>query len=66
MASGLSNHKISFNGVIKSGVAELLAVHHRKNYSPYKMTTAMLAIVTDSVIRNQKLTDTYVRGAHNL
>lgn len=51
MAEGLSNEKVTFKGVVKSGISELMAVHHRA--SPYKLTSAMIGIVTDSVIRRQ-------------
>lgn len=53
MAEGLSNQKVCFNGITKTGVSELMAVHHRASYSPYKLTSAMVGLVTDSVIRRQ-------------
>ncbi len=31
MAEGLSNEKVTFKGVLKTGVAELMAVHHRQS-----------------------------------
>jgi len=52
--------------VLKSGINELMAVHHRRNYSPYKLTTGMLGIVTDSVIRRQNQHENYVKGVSNL
>jgi hypothetical protein len=54
MAETLSNDRVSFNGITKSGINELMAVHHRAGYSPYKLTSAMVGIVTDSVIRRQE------------
>jgi len=52
MAEGLSNEKVTFKGLLKSGVSELMAVHHRA--SPYKLTSAMVGIVTDSTVRRQE------------
>lgn len=66
MADGLSNHRITFKGLIKSGVNELMAVHHRRNYSEYKLTSAMIGIVTDSVIKRQVTHDKYANGVKNL
>lgn len=51
MAEGLSNAKVSFKGLTKTGVSELMAVHHRQSQSPYKLTSAMVGIVTDSIVR---------------
>jgi hypothetical protein len=53
MAETLSNEKVSFKGMTKTGISELMAVHHRASSSPYKLTSAMVGIVTDSVIRRQ-------------
>ncbi len=30
LASGLSNDRVNFKGIVKSGIAELMAVHHRR------------------------------------
>ncbi len=51
MAEGLSNEKVTFKGLLKTGVAELMAVHHRQSQSPYKLTSGMVDLVTDSVVR---------------
>jgi hypothetical protein len=64
MAEGLSNEKVTFKGLLKSGVSELMAVHHRA--SPYKLTSAMVGIVTDSVVRRQEQHDRYVAGVEKL
>ena len=53
LAEGVSNHRVTFKGLIKSGVNELMAVQHRKNYSEYTLTSAMIGLVTDSVIKRQ-------------
>ena len=53
MAEGFSNHRVTFKGLVKTGINELMAVHHRRNYSAYKLTTAMIGIITDSTIRRQ-------------
>jgi non-canonical (house-cleaning) NTP pyrophosphatase len=66
MAAGLSNEKVTFKGVLKSGVAELMAVHHRQSQSPYKLTSGMVGLVTDSVVRRQKQHDLYSAGVKNL
>lgn len=59
MAEGLSNEKVTFKGLTKTGIAELMAVHHRQSQSPHKLTSAMVGIVTDSVIRKQVQHDLY-------
>jgi len=64
MAEGLSNEKVTFKGLLKSGVSELMAVHHRS--SPYKLTSAMIGIITDSVIRRQDQHECYVAGVQKL
>lgn len=66
MAENLSNEKVSFNGITKTGISELMAVHHRANYSAYKLTSAMVGIVTDSVIRRQQQHLKYNTGVRNL
>jgi hypothetical protein len=35
MAEGLSSEKVTFKGLTKTGIAELMAVHHRQSQSPY-------------------------------
>lgn len=54
MAEGLSTDRCTFKGLVKSGVSELLAVQHRqsKDHS-VKYRSAMLGIITDSVVRRQ-------------
>ncbi|TNV83810.1 hypothetical protein FGO68_gene11754 [Halteria grandinella] len=64
MAEGLSNEKVTFKGMLKSGVSELMAVHHRA--SPYKLTSAMVGIVTDSTVRRQEQHERYVAGVERL
>ncbi|CDW84928.1 purine nucleoside phosphorylase [Stylonychia lemnae] len=66
LGRGVSNQRITFKGLIKSGVNELMAVHHRRNYSEYKLTSAMVGLVTDSYIRRQSQTETYRKGVSNL
>ena len=52
LAQGLSEGRVEFSGVIKSGVAELMAVQHRRARAPeLGMRTAMLGIVSDTVMR---------------
>lgn len=43
-----------------------MAVHHRASQSPYKLTSAMVGIVTDSVVRRQQQHEAYKRGVSNL
>lgn len=43
-----------------------MAVHHRSPYSKYKLTTGMLGIVSDSVVRRQKKSEHYKEGVKNL
>jgi len=59
LAAGVSNDRVCFKGIVKNGVSELMAVHHRNPQSPYKLTSSMIGIVSDSVVRKQKKTDTY-------
>lgn len=59
LAEGVSNHRVTFKGLMKSGVNELMAVQHRKNYSDYPLTSAMIGLVTDSVIKRQVTHDQY-------
>lgn len=66
MAESLSNPKVSFKGLTKTGISELMAVHHRESQSPYRLTSAMLGIVTDSVIRKQEFNSKYCEGVKNL
>ncbi len=66
MAEGLSNQKVCFKGVTKTGISELMAVHHRQSQSPHKLTSAMVGIITDSQIRKQAQTDRYTAGVKNL
>ena len=66
MAEGFSNEKVCFKGLVKSGISELMAVHHRASSSPYKLTSAMVGIVTDSVIRKQEQHEKYTAGVKNL
>jgi hypothetical protein len=66
MAEGLSNQKVCFKGVTKTGISELMAVHHRQSQSPYKLTSAMVGIITDSGIRKQVQHERYNHGVKNL
>ena len=66
LAAGISNEKVCFKGVTKTGISELMAVHHRNPQSPHPLTTAMLAIVSDAVVRRQKKHDSYKNGVKNL
>lgn len=66
LAEGLSNEKVCFGGVVKTGIAELMAVHHRQSQSPHKLTSAMIAIGTSSVIRRQAPFEDYDRGVSTL
>ena len=66
MAEGLSNEKVCFKGVTKTGISELMAVHHRASSSPYKLTSGMIGIISDSVIRKQAPHARYVDGVKNL
>jgi len=66
MAEGLSNEKVTFKGLTKTGISELMAVHHRASSSPYKLTSAMVGIITDSVIRRQVQHQPYKDGVSNL
>jgi 5-methylcytosine-specific restriction endonuclease McrBC regulatory subunit McrC len=66
LAAGLSNDRVCFKGVTKTGVSELMAVHHRNPQSSYKLTSAMVGIVTDAVVRKQKKTENYKEGVKNL
>ena len=66
MAEGLSNEKVTFKGLTKTGISELMAVHHRQSQSPYKLTSAMVGIVTDSVIRKQVQHEKYQAGVGHL
>ena len=66
MAEGLSNEKVTFKGLTKTGISELMAVHHRASSSPYKLTSAMVGIVTDSIIRRQVQHQPYKEGVRNL
>lgn len=66
MAENLSNHKVCFKGVTKTGISELMAVHHRQSQSPYPLTSAMVGIVTDSTVRRQAQHERYNAGVKNL
>ena len=66
MAEGFSNDKVTFKGVTKTGISELMAVHHRASSSKYKLTSAMVGIITDSVIRRQTQHERYVNGVNAL
>ena len=66
MARGFSNERITFKGITKSGVNELMAVHHRIPNVKYKMTTGMLGLVSDAVVRSQKKHENYRAGVRNL
>jgi len=66
MAEGLSNHKVCFKGVTKTGISELMAVHHRQSQSPYKLTSGMVGIITDSCIRKQAQHERYNVGVKHL
>jgi len=66
MAETLSNAKVTFKGVAKTGIAELMAVHHRAGNSPYKLTSGMVGILTDSVVRRQAQHSAYVAGVKRL
>lgn len=66
MAEGLSNEKVTFKGLTKTGISELMAVHHRQSQSAHKLTSAMVGIITDSVIRKQTQHESYQAGVKNL
>jgi len=52
IAEGLSTDKAKFGALVKTGVSELLAVQHRASKdTSVKYRSAMLGLVTDSVIR---------------
>lgn len=51
MARGLSNDRVCYNGISKTGISELMAVQHRNPSSPHKLTSAMVGIVSDAVVR---------------
>lgn len=66
MARGLSNDRVCYNGISKTGISELMAVQHRNPSSPHKLTSAMIGIVSDAVVRAQKKTEPYKAGVQNL
>lgn len=66
MAEALSNERVTFKGVTKTGIPELMAVMHRQGQSPYPLVSAMVGIVTDSVVRRQVQHDQYSQGVNNL
>lgn len=67
LASGLSNDKVSFKGFTKSGIAELMAVHHRKaKDAASPLITAMIGIGADYLIGAQRIHPQYSQGASNL
>ncbi len=66
MAEALSNERVTFKGVTKTGIPELMAVMHRQGQSPYTLVSAMVGIVTDSVVRRQVQHDQYSQGVNNL
>jgi hypothetical protein len=66
MAEALSNERVTFKGLTKTGVPELMAVMHRLSQSPYPLISAMVGIVTDSVVRKQVQHDRYSLGVNNL
>lgn len=65
LAAGLSNERVSFSGLVKTSMAELLAVQHRKTKeSRFKLRSAAIGVVTDAVVREQKETEGFKRGVH--
>jgi len=66
MAEALSNERVTFKGLTKTGIPELMAVMHRQCQSPYPLVSAMVGIVTDSVVRKQVQHDRYSLGVNNL
>lgn len=63
LASGLSNERVSFSGLVKTSMAELLAVQHRKTKEArFKLRSAAIGVVTDAVVREQKETEAFRRG----
>ena len=67
MAEGLSNEKVSFKGLVKTGVSEMLAVQHRQSKDvDTKYRSAMLGIITDSVVRRQEQHERYIQGVKNV
>ncbi len=61
LQAGLSNDRVQFSGVIKNGVAELMAVHHRRGFSlelQKELRTCMLAIAPP-LVNNDKHLEQY-------
>ncbi len=58
LAAGLSNDKVCFKGAVKNGISDLMAAQHRHRQA-YEITTSMLGLITDSVVRDQKITEPY-------
>lgn len=68
LQKGLSNDKVQFNGVVKNGVAELMAVQHRRGQSAElaaSLRTCMIAIAPP-VNNDEKSLEVYEDGAKNL
>ena len=66
MAEGLSNERVCFKGVIKAGISELMAVQHRQSLSQYRLSSGMLGIVSDAVVRKQHKSEDYIAGVKHL
>lgn len=67
MAEGLSNDRVTFKGVTKTGVCELMAVHHRAAHAgSHKIKTAMIGLITDAVVRPQQANERYIRAVKSL
>jgi hypothetical protein len=60
LAEGLSNERVCFKGMVKTGINELMAVAHRRGNSPYKLHSGMLGIITEKVINKQTLNEQYM------
>lgn len=54
LCKGITNERVTFKGVVKNGVSELMVIQHRIPFSKAPMTSAMLGIVSDSVVRCQR------------
>jgi len=55
IANAFKTDKIDLKVMVKNGIAELLAMAHRRSISEYPLTSAAIGIVSDSVIRKQSI-----------
>lgn len=58
----MSGKTLNIKGITSKGVAELIGVHHHRGLSQLELKTAMVGILPQTDLNDQKQKESYLKG----